>query len=246
LDDSAGAATLTAGVTGPWGGASMTEAEWLACEDSLRMLRSPVGKASNRKSRLLACAFCRRVWSFIKDDRSRRAVEAAEAFSDGHGKLKEAREEARVALGEAATDVGSPTVYATSCAAQAIGHSPAKAAYEGAYMARLAVGAHEASSVGWANESQSQANILRDILGNPFRPPALVPTCQTASVLSLARVAYDERHIPSGHLDNARLAVLSDALEEAGCTDADLLGHLRSPGPHVRGCWALDLILGKE
>jgi hypothetical protein len=49
-----------------------------------------------------------------------------------------------------------------------------------------------------------------------------------------------------GTLDPARLTVLADALEDAGCTDADLLGHLRSPGPHVRGCWAVDLVLGKE
>ena len=63
--------------------------------------------------------------------------------------------------------------------------------------------------------------------------------------VSLAQAAYDQRILPIGHLDPARLAVLSDALEETGCTDAELLGHLREPGPHVRGCWALDLILAK-
>ena len=50
----------------------------------------------------------------------------------------------------------------------------------------------------------------------------------------------------NGLIDPARLAVLSDALEEAGCPDETLLAHLRSPGPHVRGCWVLDLVLGKE
>jgi hypothetical protein len=49
-----------------------------------------------------------------------------------------------------------------------------------------------------------------------------------------------------GLLDPDRLAVLADALEDAGCENADVLGHLRSPGPHARGCWALDLILGKD
>jgi hypothetical protein len=73
-------------------------------------------------------------------------------------------------------------------------------------------------------------------------PGSVTPT----ATLPLAQAAYDERILPSGHLDNARLAVLSDALEEAGCTDADLLAHLRTPGPHVRGCWALDHILGKS
>lgn len=56
----------------------------------------------------------------------------------------------------------------------------------------------------------------------------------------------DERELPSGHFDAGRLAILADALEEAGCTDADILSHCRSPGPHVRGCWVVDLILGKK
>jgi hypothetical protein len=52
--------------------------------------------------------------------------------------------------------------------------------------------------------------------------------------------------IPEGRLDNARLAVLADALEDVGCTDQEILQHLRAPGVHVRGCWALDLLLLKE
>jgi hypothetical protein len=62
----------------------------------------------------------------------------------------------------------------------------------------------------------------------------------------LARSAYEQRELPAGTLDVARLGVLADALEEAGCADAGLLGHLRGPGPHVRGCWAVDLLLGKS
>ena len=66
------------------------------------------------------------------------------------------------------------------------------------------------------------------------------------AVRRLAEAAYAERQLPAGALDPARLAVLADALEEAGCTDADLLGHLRGPGPHVRGCWVIDLLSGRE
>jgi hypothetical protein len=62
-------------------------------------------------------------------------------------------------------------------------------------------------------------------------------------VLKLAQAAYDDRRLPSGLLDNTRLAVLSDALEEADCIEADILCHLRGSGPHVRGCWVVDLIL---
>jgi hypothetical protein len=88
--------------------------------------------------------------------------------------------------------------------------------------------------------------LLRDVVGNPFRPTSLARMYQTQELPSIAQAAYEERDNASGHLDNARLAVLSDALEEAGCTDSDILSHLRSPGPHVRGCWALDLVLGKS
>ena len=68
-------------------------------------------------------------------------------------------------------------------------------------------------------------------------PPG--PRCQ-------AEATYENRSLPGGTLDNARLAVLADVLEEAGCADAELLGHLRRPGPHVRGCWAVDLLSGRS
>src|SRR5207253_2689886 len=85
---------------------------------------------------------------------------------------------------------------------------------------------------------------LRDLFGNPFRPVSLTPAWLTPTVLKLAQVAYDNRLLPSGHLDDTRLAVLADALEEAGCSNADILSHLRGPGPHVRGCWVVDVVTG--
>jgi hypothetical protein len=87
---------------------------------------------------------------------------------------------------------------------------------------------------------------LRDSFGNPFRPVSLAPAWLTPAVLNLAQAAYDNRVLPSGLLDNTGLAILADALEEAGCDSADFLSHLRGPGPHVRGCWAVDLILSKD
>jgi hypothetical protein len=87
---------------------------------------------------------------------------------------------------------------------------------------------------------------LRDVFGAVFHEGASDPECRTATVLSLAETTYRDRAMPDGHLDPVRLAVLADALEEAGCVDAPLLEHLRSPGPHVRGCWALDLVLAKK
>jgi hypothetical protein len=95
-------------------------------------------------------------------------------------------------------------------------------------------------------EAACQARLVRELFGNPFFPVTILPAWLTPTVTRLAAVAYEERALPSGELDPVRLAVLADALEDAGCADADILTHLRSAGPHVRGCWALDLILGKE
>jgi hypothetical protein len=90
------------------------------------------------------------------------------------------------------------------------------------------------------------AHYLRDIFGFVFHEGAVSPTCRSPTVLSLAEMAYQERDLPVGHLALERLAVLADALEEAGCADPALLEHLRLPGPHVRGCWALDAVLTRE
>ncbi|MBY0228973.1 MAG: hypothetical protein K2W96_06825 [Gemmataceae bacterium] len=93
-----------------------------------------------------------------------------------------------------------------------------------------------------AEETAAQCALVRDLLGNPFRPVALDPPREA---VPLARAAYDERLLPSGRLDPLRLSVLADALEESGAADA-IVAHLRSPGPHVRGCWAVDLVLGQD
>jgi hypothetical protein len=95
-------------------------------------------------------------------------------------------------------------------------------------------------------EPPIQSALLRDLLGpRPFRPVALDPAWRTPDGLSLAQAAYEHRALPAGTLDPARLGLLADALEDAGCDNPDILGHLRGPGPHVRGCWAVDLLLRK-
>jgi hypothetical protein len=80
---------------------------------------------------------------------------------------------------------------------------------------------------------------VRDIFGNPFRPITLDPSWLTATVTSLAQAIYEERAFD-------RLPVLADALEDAGCANAEILSHCRQPGEHVRGCWVVDLILSKD
>src|SRR5262249_39746048 len=84
--------------------------------------------------------------------------------------------------------------------------------------------------------------IIRDIFGNPFRPSTLNPTvltCNGGTVPKLAQAIYDGRTFD-------QLPILADALEEAGCINPDILAHCRQPGVHVRGCWVVDLLLGKE
>jgi hypothetical protein len=88
--------------------------------------------------------------------------------------------------------------------------------------------------------------LLRERVGNPFRAVVIAPEWRTGTVLTLAQAAFDERSLADDELDHQRLAVLADALEEAGCTDNAILAHLRSTKPHVRGCWAIDQILNGE
>jgi hypothetical protein len=94
----------------------------------------------------------------------------------------------------------------------------------------------------WVTERREQADLLRDLCGNPFRPVSLDPAIlkwKDSTIVRLAQGIYAERAFD-------RLPILADALEEAGCTNADILAHCRRPGAHVRGCWAVDLLLGKE
>jgi hypothetical protein len=95
-----------------------------------------------------------------------------------------------------------------------------------------------------------QASLFRCIFGNPFRPSPPLPPAVLAwndrTILRLAEAIYEDRQMPAGTLDPGRLGILADALLDAGCNDEDLIQHCRSDGPHARGCWAVDLILGRQ
>src|SRR5205823_4083168 len=85
---------------------------------------------------------------------------------------------------------------------------------------------------------RSETLLVREIFGNPFHPVAIEPSWRSTNVVSLSQTIYDERAFE-------RMPILADALEDAGCTDAEVLEHCRQPGVHERGCWVLDLVLGK-
>jgi hypothetical protein len=234
----------------------MTEAEWLAARYSRPMINLLKDKVNERKWRLFAVACCRLVWSQIPDERSRRVVESAELFADGLIKrdaLDQQYPDALAAYQDICRQRGAelellrpmwqaaitfrrnaPAVVRWACLA-------AWTAADEAVKAAMA-----AESVANSKDLLAHCDLLREVFGNPFRPTRIDRAWITPPVLSLAQVTYEVRTLPAGTLDVERLAVLSDALEEAGCTSGDLLAHLRSDGPHARGCWAVDLILGKE
>jgi hypothetical protein len=246
------------------GGGYVIEAEWLASNDlwSLRQcLFRMVDPVSNRKLRLFVVACCRRVWPMLIDLRSRHAVEAAEALADGQVSRtdmsacrKAAREAARQIL-NARTRAGLAMAARAAVETTAPSRHEAGAGSDHAARAVADAKCHGTGDPGgqlildWHQEikaeQREQVPIFRDIFGNPFRPGAFDPAWETPTVISLAQAAYNERSLPSGHLDPLRLGVLADALEEAGCTDQAILDHLHGPGPHVRGCWAVDLVLAK-
>jgi hypothetical protein len=119
---------------------------------------------------------------------------------------------------------------------EALGHAARNAALAAAY---LKCKREDPLPQPDAAEQRYQADLLRDIFGNPFRPVAVDPAWRTSAVVALATGIYDERAFD-------RMPILADALEDAGCDNDDILDHCRGPNPHVRGCWVVDLPLGKS
>jgi hypothetical protein len=133
---------------------------------------------------------------------------------------------------------------------RATSDAPQQVAKELGLSAEAAKDPRDAHIEAEAHEAVIQTDLLRDLFGPlPFRLVTIDPTWLAWNdrvVVRLAQAAYEQRIMPEGTLDNGLLAILADALEEAGCTDTDILGHLRGPGPHVRCCWSVDLCLGKS
>jgi hypothetical protein len=222
----------------------MTEAEWLACTDPTPMLEVLRARAGSRKLGLFACGCVRLVWHLLRDPRSRQAVETAERYAVGlatRGQLRAAKAKASRAVGSSwgPRAAREAAWAAASCVGWGDGegnvsvHAAAAAVYD-VLRPGMAVTAAQVA----ADQRCSQAALLRDLFGNPFRPVAFDPAWRTRTASAVAQVIYDGR-------DFSLLPVLADALEDAGCEDAGVLNHCRGPGPHVRGCWVVDLVLGK-
>jgi hypothetical protein len=225
----------------------MTEEQWLGVADPQQMfafLRG-TGRLSERKARLFAVACCRRVWPLLTDERNRKAIEVAERHADGEAsdhELRRAKEESNGAKQR----LPPVAAWAAGAATRA-----AYSAWDAGTVCRSAAWAAGNARRACVEEQAIQGHLLRDLFGPlPFRPVAVDPPVlrwNSGVAVRLARAAYESRSLPSGELETARLAVLADALEEAGCREPDLLGHCRFQGQaHVRGCWAIDLLLNNR
>jgi hypothetical protein len=224
----------------------MTEAEWLTCEDGRHLLNNPfeTGRfpVSERKLRLAACASCRRVWERQTSPAAREfltaigleLLEAAERVADG---CATAEDSARVNQMEWHPAVRPPLNF-LGCLFHLRRSRPLYQArsFVGAIVRREG-GSDEAVKAASRAEAAAQAVLVRDVIGNPFRPVTFDPSWRTPTAITLAGQMYGSR-------DFSAMPILADALQDAGC-DCDVLDHCRGPGPHVRGCWVVDLVLGK-
>jgi hypothetical protein len=250
----------------------MTEEQWLSAEEPyamLRHLRQHGGlsrmQGGRRLQRLFACACCRRAWHLFGDERERRVIETAERAADGKASRQELADAAAGAASlvrerdgdfvRGAPPQGSPEwneavvrrmlAYAVqSVASNWLSYSaggpamsvPAALSYWAARQTPAAQGEVQQA------EMRRMAGLLRDLFGNSFRPPPAVDAAWAKAnggvVARMAQAIYD------GHCFGD-LPALADALQEAGCADAEVLGHCRG-GEHARGCWLVDRLLGKR
>jgi hypothetical protein len=209
------------------------------------------GELSERKARLFSVAVCRRLWPLLTDERSRNAVEVAERFADNKATSKELS----IAAANARNAVSDPAGAAFAAWATAGGFTTAAAA--AAWAAREA--AEAAAGIShtptdaepwqsthpydyaqkqgpWLAERCRQVALLRCIAGNPFCP---VEVSRNSHIIALATSIYEERRWQD-------MPVVGDALEELDCRDDVVLSHCRGPGPHTRGCFVVDAVIGKE
>ncbi len=245
----------------------MSEDEWLTGTDLTAHVRFALDRLSARRQRLLAAGFCRSALDLFDDPDLIKSLDVVERFADGRvptaeverarkvcreiaqqaydtyvrriddrgengGALRESvRSEFAWALAYAATtplpieDVGRRVIWA--------------AAQVRAGVVQTMPFPSTALEAADAEQHASAVAVVREIVGNPFRPPLFLRDWQTATAVALAAQMYESR-------DFSAMPILADALQDAGCDDEHVLAHCRGEGPHVRGCWVADLVLGKD
>jgi hypothetical protein len=217
----------------------MNEEGWLACADPRAMLLFLASVASDRKARLCAVACCRRDPIYRSDANMRRIVMMAEAFADGlvdeaalHSVTCYDSDEDPALEAARSPTPGVPFVTRAAHAADLVcsWHADPTGNERGTpdFLKRVVAVKAELS------------RLVRDIFGNPFHPTFFSPQWRTDTAVALAHQMYESR-------DFGAMPILADALQDAGCEDADILDHCRDAGQlHVRGCWVVDLVIGRE
>src|SRR5262245_11454676 len=224
----------------------MTEGEWVACTDPEAMLKFLKGKVTDRKLRLFAVGCCRRVWHRMTDPRSRMAVEVAERFADGLVG-KEERHKVKVAAFSAMQAGAAGAARLTLDQVRAAW--PASAAYYSLTFGPQHTSQKQGHTACWVTasftsmhiraarnaEGQAQADLLRDIFGNPFRPLPPAP----ADIRPLAEEIYQ-----AGDFNGPRVRILGEWLQENGYWQEG--EHLLDPAvTHVKGCHIVDWLTSR-
>ncbi len=238
----------------------MNATDWSACKHPREML-GKLRRVSDRKLRLFAVACCRRIWHLFPHPSFQEAVVAVERFADGQtdwGTVVSIRELAKQSAKDQrrAEKTGArkwnSAEHKTYHAVLVVNDKSARYAAKttsgevviaASFAASLAEPSvwpdwHERSDAARIAENLAHCELVRDIFGDRIRPSSFDPDWCRHTIAQFADTIYEERAFD-------RLPILADALEEVGCTDAAILDHLRGPGPHVRGCWVVDLLLGK-
>jgi hypothetical protein len=243
----------------------MNEKKWLACREPSSLIQRIEARPRKeqyrlfwRKLVLFAINCCRHIDHLLVDQRCRNALAICERSLEGDASAKEgdrAFDDVTAAEAEGWEGMTAGQLQALSAVTitvwftfnwdqnQDIVADVRGVAEETARAVTNAArprGDDESYMRANPTESSFQAELFREIFGNPFRSVSFDPSWRTSDVLLLAQGIYAERAFD-------RMPILADALQDAGCDSADILGHLRdSQAIHVRGCWALDLVLGKE
>jgi hypothetical protein len=214
----------------------MTEREWLSApfdQDVLEYLQL-ARKTTPRKIRLFCCGLVRREIDWLRYPWGQRALELAERFADGQATKSEMSAAHRDALKRIMRGA-LPETNEEERKISAVTKGATWAASPNAWMAAQ-------TFIRVPEYRAGEDQYLRDVVGNPFRRSKISPAWlawNDGAVAKIAKGIYAERAFD-------RLPILADALEEASCSDAAILEHCRSAGPHVRGCWVVDLLLERK
>jgi hypothetical protein len=215
----------------------MTEAEWLSCDDPVRMLAVLQTRGSGRKLRLFAAHACRASPNLGAHENLEAAVDAAEGLADGV-----ASDEELAGAGEAIDwgrwEMCESLNHLSLAVSVAVQRPPVRVSDAQEVVGHVAL-IHPLCSPNGREEDgyPRQCEILRELF--PFRPVTFDSAWRTVTAVALANLMYDSR-------DFTPMPILADALQDAGCDCEDILKHCRdASAPHVRGCWVVDLVLGK-